>query len=185
MIVWGEIPVVDNITETTAFYDNAKQMLTELIRQNYNRPSIMFWSIANEVKLHAGPDPNALLTQLNTLAKTEDPTRLTTLGTAGDDVTDPTVLHTDLLGVNVYYGWYYGVIGDFATHEDNAHATAPSLKLSVSEYGAGSSINFHSDAPAAQDHSEEDQNLFHEGHLAAMKTRAYLWGKFVWNMFDL
>ena len=37
-----------SITDAAAFTDNARQQLTELIRQNYNHPSIVFWGIGNE-----------------------------------------------------------------------------------------------------------------------------------------
>jgi len=34
------------------------------------------------------------------------------------------------------------------------------------------------------DHSEEYECLFHETYWQAMAARPFLWGKFVWNMFD-
>src|SRR5262249_5273974 len=47
LVVWAEIPLVNAITNSTAFTDNAKHQLFELIRQNYNHPPIVFWSIGN------------------------------------------------------------------------------------------------------------------------------------------
>ncbi len=183
MIVWAEIPLINSITESTAFYANAKQQLTELIRQNYNHPAICFWSIANEITLAAGPDTNNLLTQLETLASTEDPTRLTTIGSNAWDGS-PVNWHTDLVDFNKYYGWYYGGFSDFAGWADGIHASYPAKCIGVSEYGAGSGLSLHSLAPTEGDHTEEYQNLFHEAHWLAMKTRPFLWSKFVWNMFD-
>ena len=140
MIVWAEIPLINNITESTAFYNNAKQQLTELIRQNYNHPAICFWSIANEITLAAGPDTNNLLTQLETLATTEDPTRLTTIGSnAGDS--NAVNWHTDLVDFNKYYGWYGGVFSDFGGWADGIHASYPSKCIGVSEYGAGAGLS--------------------------------------------
>jgi beta-galactosidase len=34
------------------------------------------------------------------------------------------------------------------------------------------------------DHTEEWQALVHEGSWAVLKTRPFMWGKFVWVMFD-
>jgi beta-galactosidase len=34
LVVWAEVPNIDYITNSTAFTNNAKQQLTELIRQN-------------------------------------------------------------------------------------------------------------------------------------------------------
>ncbi len=49
VVIWSEQPIINGILTTTAFAQNAEQQLTEMIRQNYNHPSIIFWSIANEV----------------------------------------------------------------------------------------------------------------------------------------
>ena len=66
VVAWVEIPLVNNVTASTAFSNNAQQQLTEMIRQNYNHPAILFWSLSNE--LSPSPDPNPLLTTLQTLA---------------------------------------------------------------------------------------------------------------------
>ena len=60
----------------------------------------------------------------------------------------------------------------------------PGTPLAISEFGAGASIGSHADAPVVMDHTEEYQALLHEAHWRAMKTRKFLWGKFIWNMFD-
>lgn len=181
MVVWAEIPLVNKVTISTAFYDNAKQQMTELIRQNYNHPSICFWGIGNEIG--STPDPNELLTQLDDLVGVEDPTRLSTYASNHGN-SDAKNWHTDVTGFNKYYGWYGGSYNDFAGWADGIHSSYPTKKVGVSEYGAGSSINFHSETPVSQDHTEEYQNLFHETHWLAMKTRNFLWGKYIWNMFD-
>ena len=180
MVIWAEFPFVNNVTVSTAFYDNAKQQLTELIRQNYNHPSLFFWGIGNE--LSCSPDPNPLLTQLNDLAHSEDSTRLTTYASNVTECSQS--WHTDVSAFNRYDGWYSNSYNDFPTWADTTHANHPSSKLGVSEYGAGASINIHTITPKAQDHSEEYQCLFHEAYWREMQKRPFLWGKFIWNMFD-
>jgi beta-galactosidase len=181
MIVWAEIPLIDNINNNPGLATNAREQLTELIRQNYNHPSICFWSVGNELTLKPGPDPAALEEDLGALAHAEDPTRPSVLAST-DSPSDRG--HTDALGFNKYFGWYVGTSADFAPWADHIHATEPQLSFAVTEYGAGASTQFHSDTPHSQDHTEEYQATFHEAHWRAMKTRPYLWGKFVWNMFD-
>ncbi len=181
MAVWAEIPLVNSITNSPAFTENAKQQLTELIRQNYNHPSIFFWSIANEISLVPGPDYNALLDTLSATVHSEDKTRVSALASTGSGTDAP---RADVAGYNRYHGWYYGNISDFGGWADNQHKAAPNMKFGITEYGAGSSIKYHSETPKALDHTEEYQSLFHEGHWAQMKARPYLWGDFVWNMFD-
>lgn len=182
LVIWAELPLVNQVTASTAFDDNARQQLTELIRQNYNHPSICFWSLANE--LSTRPDPNPLLDQLAALARQEDPTRLSVLASCCVAENDPTTRHTDLIAYNRYYGWYYGDFNQFAGWADQTHRNNPARSIGVSEYGAGASIFFHSDSPRRMDHTEEYQNLFHEAHWKAMAGRPFLWCKFVWNMFD-
>ena len=56
MIMWAEVPFVHQSSFTNgapkpALIDNGKEQLTELIRQNYNHPSIVVWSIGNETDI--------------------------------------------------------------------------------------------------------------------------------------
>jgi beta-galactosidase len=212
IIVWAEIPLVNQVSfdgtpANAALSANATQQLLELIRQNYNHPSIAVWSIANEVDLRAtqaqGPSrPRALLESLNRLAKAEDPTRSTTLADCceqrlppHDDtetaLRDDIVGITDVVGYNRYFGWYNGTFADFGPMLDAAHARHPNLPISVSEYGAGAALTQHSDDPAGgpinphgRPHPEEYQDLYHEESWGTLRTRPYLWAVFIWNMFD-
>jgi beta-galactosidase len=96
---------------------------------------------------------------------------------------------TDVIGYNVYLGWYMGSPSDFPNYIDGLHQSLPGRPLAVSEHGAGASVQQHQSPPSKPDpggsfHPGEWQSLFHETYWKAMKTRRYLWGKFVWNMFD-
>jgi beta-galactosidase len=216
IIAWAEIPLVDQESfdgsaANPALTANARQQLTELVRQNYNHPSIAVWSLGNEVDLTAtkikGPSkPAELLQSLNALAKSEDPSRATTLADccevgipaprAGSAVVDgaarePVVGIADTVGYNRYFGWYTGQFSDFGLMLDAAHARHPHLPIAISEYGAGAALTQHSDNaaggpinPHGRPHPEEYQNLYHERSWAAIQPREYLWGAFIWNLFD-
>jgi len=185
-VVWAEIPNVDHVNATQEYLATTQDQLRELIRQNYNHPSIVFWSVGNE--LIGNPDPTSTVQSLHALAKTEDPSRLTALATNGiDDATLRNI--TDVIGYNVYLGWYQGSPSDFPGYIDALHQALPGRPLAVSEYGAGASVRQRQSpplqpVPCGSFHPEEWQSLFHETYWKAMKTRKYLWGKFVWNMFD-
>jgi beta-galactosidase len=183
LVTWAEIPLVNAITDSTAFTNNAREQLLEMIRQHYNHPSIVFWGLANEER--GKPDPNTLITALNTLAHTEDPSRPTTQASAQADAAALN-WRTDLVGFNKYYGWYdaASTVNDFAPWLDAIHQARPTARVSVSEYGAGASIGTHTASPVPRDHSEEYQNLFHETYWKALASRPFIWGKYVWNMFD-
>jgi beta-galactosidase len=184
LVVWAEIPVVNN-AGAGPFVDNAKQQLSELIRQSGNHPSIVTWSVANELQ-HDKSDPGAivpLVRALHELARAEDPTRPTSLATFYG-ANDPSVGLTDLVGFNRYDGWYVNAIEAFAPGLDGMRAKRPELRMALSEYGAGASPKLHAASPKKMDHSEEYQLLFHEGYWEALRARPYVWGAFVWNMFD-
>ena len=213
IVVWAEIPLVNKVSydgtpANAALSANARQQLLELIQQNRNHPSVAVWSIANEIDLTAtqikGPSrPGSLLKLLNELAKTQDPDRATTFAdccevplplqgdAAGISPREPIVGIADTIGYNRYFGWYTGRFSDFGPMLDQAHARHPQVPLSVSEYGAGAALTQHSDDPTGgpinphgRPHPEEYQNLYHEASWSALRQRPYVWGSFIWNLFD-
>lgn len=44
--------------------------------------------------------------------------------------------------------------------------------------------NLHSSKPRRGDHSEEYQAVYHEYMLKCFERHPYMWGSYVWNMFD-
>lgn len=210
MIVWAEVPFVNKI----AFGDseaapelvaNAERQLTEMVRQYFNHPSIVTWGIGNEVDIdlafkRLGPraDARPLLGRLNALAHREDPSRPTVIAdcceaTPGEKADYLPVLtgEADLMGFNRYFGWYYGDVDDLGPHLDLLHARHPQVPLSVSEYGAGGALTQHSDHPegrptnvTGRPQPEEFQSWWHEQSWPQIRERRYLWGSWIWNMFD-
>ena len=193
IVVWAETPVVNRIHETPEFSANAEQQLTELIRQNYNHPSIVFWSVGNEVLLKAGPNPDTLISHLADVVASEDPTRIAAYAANPGDTYNPVNWYGTAHGFNQYQGWYGGNVADFAVWADQTHQDRPTGAIGLTEYGAGASVTQHAANPAAQDtgdnhtpaeHSEEYQAYYHEGYWSALATRPFIWGKFIWNAFD-
>jgi beta-galactosidase len=185
IVLWSEIPLINGITAASAFDTNAQQQLLELIHQRRNHPSVVCWGMYNE---ETGSATNLVTTLVQTEAQ-QDPGRPST---AASNQGDSTALNwvPNIVAFNKYYGWYGGTPADFAPWADNIHATYPTRRIGLSEYGAGASVWQHSEDPVAQPasgsnfHPEEWQNLFHEVHWQAMKARPFLWCKYVWNMFD-
>jgi beta-galactosidase len=215
ILAWAEIPLVNKVSfdgspANAAFTANAQQQLTELVRQNFNHPAIVVWSVGNEIDLTATQTKGlsqaaALVKSLNELAKREDPSRATTLadcceigiapqaGATLDGIKprEPLVGITDTVGYNRYFGWYVGRVSDLGGMLDDAHVRHPGLPMSVSEYGAGAALTQHSDDatggiinPHGRPHPEEYQSWYHERSWAILAPRQYLWGVFIWNLFD-
>jgi beta-galactosidase len=185
VVMWTEIPFVDDALDTPLFFENAKEQLRELIRQNYNHSAIIFWGVGNETKQ---PAADALIAQLAAAVRLEDPTRPSTY--ASDHADDDTRnWHTELVAFNRYFGWYSRSTDDFAAWADRVHREFPRAFIAVSEYGAGASVRQHELIPKKPEpgghwHPEEYQALFHEAYWKAISARPYLWATFVWNMFD-
>ncbi|SDZ42964.1 beta-galactosidase [Amycolatopsis xylanica] len=186
-VVWAEIPLVDKVTDSAAFRANAQQQMYELIRQNFNHPSIAFWGIGNEQRTNDAVT-NDILDLLAKQVKAEDSGRFSTYATNQGD-TDALSSHADVSGYNRYYGWYNKSATGPGAWADALHAKDPAREIGLSEYGAGASVIQHEENPAppvttSRWHPEEYQNILHENHWKQISTRPFLWGTFVWNMFD-
>jgi beta-galactosidase len=95
----------------------------------------------------------------------------------------------DLIGWNIYPGWYQGSKEEYGSDLDARRATSRHGGFCVSEYGAGANPAQHEQNPkhpnpGGQWHPEEWQAEVHEAAWAAMKQRPFVWGTFVWCMFD-
>lgn len=194
MAVWAEDGFVNEPPQDAAARENAKEELRELIRQNFNHPAIFCWSIGNETSGKNG-DANArsateLLTELAAVVREEDATRPSAYAShhAPDD---PRNFLTDILAVNKYFGWYGGEYAGLGTFLDKFHAEHPTVPLGISEYGAGASIYQHEAHPPVRNHQakgawhpEEWQTEYHEANWLQIQARPWLWGTFIWNMFD-
>lgn len=187
MLVWAEIPFIGHGTDSPEFVDNIKTQLTELIRQNYNHPSIFVWSLFNEIGFGDNKEvkPAGIVAELNDLAHAEDPSRPTIVATNREDL--PENLIPDYIAYNNYPGWYWG----------NPSAMGPLIErqsagreIAVSEYGAGGSIDVHDQhitsapGPDGHYHPEEWQATVHEETFIELSKRPYVWATWVWNMFD-
>ena len=188
ILVWAELPQVNEINASPAFEETSRNQLLDLIRQNINHPSIFVWSLFNEVALRDTSDPHRELQDMNNVAHSEDPTRPTIAATCTDKLPQMNKI-PDLLGWNLYPGWYRGTKDDFGRDLDRLRDTSRHGGFCVSEYGAGANTTQHEQNPKqpktdGQWHPEEWQAEVHEAAWAAMKQRPFVWGTFVWNMFD-
>jgi len=213
IVLWAELGVV-NVTAPKGVRDtppammaSAEQQLKELIRQNYNHPSVALWSIGNEVTNWSSKgltpgNARPMMTALDKLAKAEDPTRETTIGVCceplpgepdkGQDRTSGTA---DTVGYNLYLGWYStGHVEDAARLGPvlaGLHAEHPDWPISVSEYGGGGAVTQHTDNVLGgklesiyRPQPEEAETAIHALSWQSIEHLDFLWGSYVWQMFD-
>lgn len=198
LIVWEEIPVVNEITMDQEFYSICDTMLREMILQHYNHPSIFLWGYMNEIFINEGDDKNGkaqdkrfaetvkLAQHLNTVAKKLDETRATSMACEYKSYYNSTGLANipDVVGWNLYFGWYYEQLSDLTRFLNAEHDKYPHRPIIVSEYGAGADPRICSDNPEAFDFSLEYQNIFISSYVDQFKRLGYLSGASIWVFND-
>ncbi len=196
LVIWAEIPFVNRVT--TLEDNNAQQQLKELIRQNFNHPSIYIWGMHNEVYAPSAYTVE-LTTKLNDLAKSEDPDRYT-VSVSGYNVIDhPVNNNADVQGINHYFGWYNGELEDKSDKEDDVASWAKRIseefkdyRIIFSEYGAEAIPedqaeevgNFGNQWSNPSFFPEEYATKFHEVHWGVISKSPIFLGSYVWNTFD-
>ena len=145
----------------------------------------MFNEIGNG---NGSEDPHRVLQNLNAVAHGEDPTRPTIGATMKTQRTQMDKI-PDLLGWNIYPGWYLDAKDDYGQYLDDRRNTSKSGGYCVSEYGAGANAAQHEQNPQhpkpnGQWHPEEWQAEVHEAAWPAMKQRPFVWGTFIWCLYD-
>lgn len=192
IVTWAEIPFVGpggyadkGFVDQPSFRENGKEQLKEMVRQHFNHPSICFWGLFNELKEN-GDNPLEYIKELNVLAHQEDPTRPTTSASNQGGAIN---FITDNIAWNRYDGWYGATPATLASWLDKTHQSHPQIKIAISEYGAGASIYHQQDSlvqtsPGSWWHPENWQTEYHIQNWKIISERPYVWGSFVWNMFD-
>jgi beta-galactosidase len=194
-----EIPVVNTITESAAFTENCKNMQVEMIRQNFNHPSIVIWAYMNEILLRPKfTDDKArqaiyfkhiveLAQTLDSLTRKEDPSRYTMIANHGSFDAYNKIGLTQIpmiVGWNLYSGWYSGNIADFGKFLDRHHKELADKPMLVTEYGADADPRVRSFSPVRFDKSLEYAIKFNQGYLNDILSRSFVSGAMVWNLAD-
>ncbi|MBB3700759.1 DUF4982 domain-containing protein [Flammeovirga yaeyamensis] len=193
-----EIPLVNAITETEEFTNNSVHMVKEMIHQNRNHPSVIMWAYMNEILLRPPFKKDKErhkkylvkvkeLTQLleNTV-KELDEERYTMNAHHGSGAYHEAEICAipDIMGWNLYSGWYGGKFSGFEKFLDKYQALYPDKVMMVTEYGADVHADLHSFNPIRFDYTVEYGNLYHEHYLPAILERNFIAGAAIWNIND-
>lgn len=148
LLAWSEIPVyavkTDALAKAFVRKRGAEQMALN-VSTNYSHPSIVVWSVGNELSARPGPVQTDYIKQAAAAAKAIDPTRpvgyaVAAYPSAGCQTAAYAPL--DVIGINDYFGWYPGPNGQLADRDllgpylDSVHGCYPKKAVLVSEFGA-------------------------------------------------
>ena len=147
LLVWDELPWCRGGVGNDIWKENTKNMLTEIINQNYNHPSIIIWSLGNE--MYWLPDfenggntekITSFLIELNDLAHKLDPSRKTAIRKyyEGANV-------VDVFSPSIWSGWYSG---SYKSYQKAINTYKKEYKAFLhTEYGGSSHLGRHTENP--------------------------------------
>jgi beta-glucuronidase len=182
VMLWEEIPVYWAVEfDNPHTYQDAENQLTELIKRDRNRASVILWSVGNE-----NPDTDSRYRFMSALAghaKKLDPSRLVSAACLVDHVNlriaDRLAAELDVIGINEYYGWYDPDFSKLIRIFENSRPDKPVV---ISEFGA--------DARAGARGSEDDlgtedcQLAIYRKQLATIARIPYIKGISPWILYD-
>ena len=190
ILVLEEIPFVRQNNISKAFEGNLQTMMKEMIEQHFNHPSVVLWGLGNEIWYTKGADGRAtqydMISRLNDTVHAEDPTRKSILVNGDADNASNLGIYNipDVIGCNMYRGWYRGVPADVAPRIRTIHSRHPDKPILFTEFGAGCEIGKHVKQPKAWDMSEEYQCWFLRQQKKQIDKLEFLSGWNLWLLAD-
>lgn len=191
LLVWTEIPAwqaaVTTLASPEMWKDYAAPQLEAMVKQHRNHPSVVIWSVANEIPSDK-PEGAAYLAKAIDYVHHLDATRLVTFASDKREK-DISMDQADIIAVNEYFGWYYGNLDDVGPMLDKMHAKYPNKPIIVSEFGSEAVADWNPETAksGSKDYSYDYQVKFLASHLAqiyAPERRNYVAGGTIWVYSD-
>jgi beta-glucuronidase len=191
IFVWEEIPfyqIAESAMRDPAVRQKGLDYLANVIVRDQNHPSVIAWSIGNELPATPGRGQRAYIRDAVALAHRLDPTRPVALAVAGYPSKNYIDAYAplDALGINDYFGWYPGPFGQIVNrgalgqYLDRLHANYPRKAVFVTEFGAEGNRS----GSAGEKGTYEFQKEFMRFHLATYAKRPWINGAIAWLLQD-
>lgn len=145
LLVWEEIPWCRGGLGANGYKEQARRMLTNMIEQHYNHPSIILWGLGNENDWpgdQPGLDKEAIrafMKELHDRAHALDPSRKTSIRRCEfcRDI-------IDVYSPSIWMGWYKGIFTDYKN--ESKQEVGKSNYFFHAEWGGDSHAGRHSEA---------------------------------------
>ncbi|WP_042506579.1 glycoside hydrolase family 2 TIM barrel-domain containing protein [Algibacter lectus] len=177
----------------------AKKDLSDMILRDRNHPSIIMWSIGNEIMEQYKHDPNNITAYLNDIVKTLDTTRATTAGfnSANNALESGMAATVDVAGFNYKPGIYHKIrehypnLKFYASETGGALSTRNSYKFPVVfdtlQNKRGTSVNtelYADGQPGNYENTNVPWGYAPYKELASQEYNDFVYGDFIWTGYD-
>jgi len=189
LLIWSEIPVY--AVKTLYLRQEKVRELAALemrrnVETNLNHPSVMLWSVGNELSARPGPVQGDYIRRAAEIAKDIDPTRPVGIAFAGYPSAGCQTEYAplDVVGVNEYFGWYPGPGGKLfdrsklSSYLDSVRKCYPRHAIVVSEFGAEA----NREGPVEEKGTWGFQEEFVNYHLGVLASKPWLSGAIYWAL---
>lgn len=182
LLLWEEVPVYWGIhfgSEDT--YNDAENQLKELITRDYNRASVIIWSVGNE---NADTDDRlSFMGKLAECAHKLDHTRMVSaaclVNYEKNAIEDRLEQYLDLIGLNEYCGWYtaeWRMLPELFENSD------PKKPVIITEFGADAYPNLR--GTITDKGTEDCQAYVYERQIENIRRIPYIKGMTPWILHD-
>jgi beta-galactosidase len=170
------------------FDEWSERDLVAMIRRDRNHPSVVLWSIGNEIKEQAAPQGGAMAKRLVDICHREDPTRMVTSGVnkMGQALKNGFAEALDVVGLNYFNGEYQNQRGKVLVASETSSALStrgeyglelnPEGKVTMNMRPGNQCVSYDLDRPHWGCTAEES--------MLAVKGAPWVAGEFVWTGFD-
>jgi len=171
------------------FFDEwSERDLKDMIHRDRNHPSVILWSIGNEIPEQESPDAYAMAKRLADFCYTEDPTRPVTsaCNTVDAAVKNGFTKPLDVVGINYQlpaYRQYRGKAKLIASETASAVSTRGEYNL-VQDGDSLKIVKELNNQCTSYDIIAPDWGNTAESTLKALKDAPWVAGEFVWTGFD-
>jgi beta-glucuronidase len=185
LLIWSEVPVYR--MNTGYLFASTRRAAVDEVRRNVldneNHPSVMVWSIGNELKDSVPRRVRSYINAAARVAKGLDPSRPVGMAIEGHPLAACRTGYgpLNILGINDYFGWYDGQISNAAglsPYLEQMRACHPTKALMITEFGAEANRN----GSPTEKGTFQFQQGFLRYHLDVFGTKPWLSGAVYWTL---
>jgi beta-glucuronidase len=183
LLILEEIPVYwDCNYKSRKTFKLAAKMLVNLIKRDYNHPSVIWWSVGNEIPTHKR-ECAKFIENLMILAKKHDSSRIVTY-VSRKLTSDLLRRKGDVAALNTYFGWYFGAMKMLSLILDWIRTPVLNKPWIFTEFGAGAKFGYRYKGKNPPKFSEEYQLVLLDQTIKTINSKEYFNGWFIWIFRD-